>query len=339
MSSFGRSRFNGYRFLSADPVSTFSAMLDPQMAAALQRMNEIACGVGPSVLPGIEGIRDQARRSRAWWNEGGPAVAEVREQLIPGPFRDVPVVVYRPSMRANLPIFVFLHGGAFRIGSQWTNDRQMRELANDWGGVVISSDYLHMPEHIFPDAVEEVAAVYRWLAEHGREWNLDAGRIAFGGISSGANIAVGAAIHAGGVQSGYLKAGAVAVAVLDQDVETESMRQFGGREFFLSREEIIATGRAYTPTLAQQLDPRANCVRGRADLFPPLFMGAAEVDAFRDSAKHMADHLAAGGIAHELKIYRGMTHQFFGCSRTVDAARQCIRDMANFLRLHVAVDG
>jgi acetyl esterase len=324
-------------FLSADPSHHIFPLLDPQMIAALQRMREIAVDVGSSTRPGIEGIRDQAQRSRAWWNEGGPAVADVRENRIPGPFRQVPVVVYRPSMRADLPVYVFLHGGAYRIGSQWTNDRQMRELANAWGGVVISSDYLHMPERIFPDAVEEIAAVYRWLAEHGGEWNLDAGRIAFGGISSGANIAVGAAIHAGGIRSGYLKAGAVAVAVLDQDVETESMRLFGGREFFLSREEIIATGRAYTPELAQQLDPRANCVRARADLFPPMFIGAAEIDAFRDSAKHMAAHLAAGGVEHELKIYRGMTHQFFGCSRTVDAARECIQDMANFLRRHLPV--
>lgn len=324
--------------MSAEPASDIHALLDPQMAAALQRMREIAASTGASTLPGMEGVREQARRSREWWNEGGPAVLEVREREIPGPFRNVPVVVYRPSMRADLPVLVFLHGGAYRIGSQWTNDRQLRELANDWGGVIVSSDYLHMPEHIFPDAVVEIAALYRWLAGHGRQWNLDPGRIAFGGISSGANVAVGAAIEVGGIDSGYLKAGAVAVAVLDQDVETQSMRRFGGGEFFPAREEIIATGYAYTPRASQRIDPRANCVRAPAKLFPPLFMGAAELDAFCDSARHMADHLASAGIEHELKIYRGMTHQFVGCSRTVDAARQCIRDMANFLRRHLPVE-
>jgi acetyl esterase len=312
-------------------------LLDPQMAAALQRMQEITLELGPPG-PQIAAIRLQAQQSRQWWNQGGPQMAQVQEATIPGTVRDVPVVIYRPTLDALLPVYIYLHGGAYRIGNPWTNDRQMRELAHDWGGVVISADYQHLPEAVFPAAVEEIARVYQMLAEFGSRWNVDGSRMAFGGSSSGANIATGAAIQLGGVQTGFLKAAAVVVAVLDQDTQTRSMQLFGNGEFFPSYTDVIATGGSYLPDPARRDDPRVDCVRAPAKIFPPMFLGAAELDAFCDSSRHMAAHLGTAGVPHELKIYRGMVHQFFGCSRTVNAARQCVRDMAKFLREYLPAE-
>ena len=321
----------------SDKESDLYRLLDPQMAAALQRMREIAAELGPPASQ-IAAIRQQAQQSREWWNQGGPQMAEVREATVPGTVRDVPIVIYRPTLDAHLPVYVYLHGGAYRIGNQWTNDRQMRELAHDWGGVVISADYQHMPESVFPAAVEEIACVYQMLAEFGPRWDVDGSRIAFGGSSAGANIATGAAVQLGGVQTGFLKAAALVVAVLDQDTQTQSMRRFGNGEFFPSYEDAVETGTGYLPDPTRRSDPRVDCVRAPAKIFPPMFLGAAELDAFSDSSRHMAAHLDTAGVPHELKIYRGMVHQFFGCSRMVNAARECVSDMAKFLRKYLPVE-
>src|SRR3546814_19572723 len=64
-------------------------------------------------------------------------------RTVPGPFRDVPVRLYKPRERAGLPVFLYLHGGGFKLGNQDTNDRQMRELAHAWGGAVLSAAYVH----------------------------------------------------------------------------------------------------------------------------------------------------------------------------------------------------
>jgi acetyl esterase len=94
----------------------------------------------------------------------------------------------------------------------------------------------------------------------------------------------------------------------------------------------------YLPDSATHRDPRANPILADAALFPPLFMAAAEVDTLRDSSVRMAAKLAAAGVTHELKIYPGMTHLFFGYSRMVTTARGCIADMAAFLRKHLPPD-
>ena len=57
----------------------------------------------------------------------------------------------------------------------------------------------------------------------------------------------------------------------------------------------------------------------------------------RDSSKRMAARLAAAGIEHQLKVYPGMTHLFFGYTRTVAQSRACVADMAAFLRTHLPV--
>jgi acetyl esterase len=266
-------------------------------------------------------------------------MAERRHATIPGPHRNIPVVLYRPSTRRDLPVYVFLHGGAYRIGNEWANDRQMRELAEAWGGAVVSADYAHVPEHVFPTAVEETQAVYQWLHAHGAEWGIDGNRIAFGGASAGSNVSTGAAIGLGGVRTGYLKAGLTVVGVLDRDRDTESMRAFADSGVFPSRAATAGSAGDYLPDPALADDPRANPILADPALFPPMFLAAAEIDVLRDSSKNMAARLQAAGRPHELRIYKGMTHLFFGYTRMVAQSRACVADMAAFLRQTLPIGG
>jgi acetyl esterase len=303
--------------------------LDPQLRAALAKAAEINASLGPAEA-GIAGVRRHAERARAYWNEGGPQVAEVRERTIPGVQREVPVVVYRARAGSRpLPVFVYLHGGGFKIGSQWANDRQMRELADALGGIVVSADYLHVPEHVFPAAVEETAAVLRWLHEHGSSWGIDGERIAFGGSSAGAAVAFGAAVHLGGVP--WLRAAVGIVGAFSGDTSTDSMREFGEAGLFPDRASVPATFNNYLPDPATRMDPRANVLLADAKLFPPTFLAAAEMDVYRDASGAMAERLRGAGRLHAYKVYPGMGHLFFGFSRSVDRAAECGRDVAAFL--------
>jgi acetyl esterase len=307
--------------------------IDPELLQAQQRSEAIAAEFGP--VEGIAGVRARAAAGRVWWNEGGPEMAERRFATIPGPDRDIPAVLYRPTLAGDLPVYVFLHGGGYRIGNERSNDRQMRELAALWGGAVVSIDYAHVPEHVFPHAVEEAQAALRWLHKEGRAWGLDGDRIAFGGSSAGANVATGAAIGLGGVATGYLKAGLTIVGVFDLDTTTGSMQTFGDAGLAPTAAGMATAMADYLPDPSMRDDPRANPSVADPVLFPPMFFAAAEVDTLRDSSCRLADRLATAHVAHELKIYAGMTHLFFGYSRTLTTARRCIGDMAQFLERHM----
>jgi len=313
--------------------ATVLPRMDPEMQAALNKAAELAAQYGP---PGadVAGMRAFQAKVRTYWNEGGPEMAEERAATIPGPYRQIPVMIYRPSKAITLPAFVYFHGGGFRSGNEQSNARQMRELAALWGGVAISADYAHIPEQVFPAAVEEGAAVLRWLHENGARWGVDGNRLAFGGTSAGGSVAMGSAIHLGGARTGYLKAGATIVAVLDPDIDTESMRTFH-TGFYPTRADVDATNKDYVPDARLRSDPRVNCVSVDPAIVPPLFLAAAELDTLRDSSVKMARMLAAAGRPHRLKIYPGMTHMFSSYSRTVSRARECWADIGAFLAEHV----
>jgi len=303
--------------------------LDSQLARAFARAAEIERKLGPAA-PGIQGVRERASLGRSYWNEGGPTVLEISRRLIPGPMRDVPVVLYRsPESLASSPVFLFLHGGGFKIGNEWSNDRQMREIASAWGGVVISADYLHAPEHVFPAAVDEVAAVLRWLHDYGDAWSLDTESIAFGGVSAGASIGFGAALRLG--RQPWLRAAVGIVGAFSFDTTSDSMLQFGNSGLFPQSSLIQPMFEDYVPDPGARDDPSADLTRANAEVFPMTFIAAAEYDVFRNASAVMAARLKEAGRLHSFKIYPRMAHLFFGFSREVECAANCVSDVAHFL--------
>ncbi|MBC7379659.1 MAG: alpha/beta hydrolase fold domain-containing protein [Burkholderiaceae bacterium] len=310
--------------------------LDPQLRAAFAKSADISASLG-APDPGIAGVRRNFDLGRRYWNEGGPDDVESQEQSIAGPTRQVPVVIYRPRGASGLlPVFVYLHGGGFRLGSHWSNDRQMREMAHAWGGVVISADYLHVPEHVFPSAVDETAAVLQWLHGNAAALGLDGDRIAFGGSSAGAVVAFGAAVGLGGVP--WLRAAVGIVGAFSAGTSTPSMQLYGDAGLYPDAASVAPMFNAYVPDPALRNDPRANLLAADAKLLPPTFLAAAEFDIFRDASAAMAQRLELAGRLHAFNIYPGMGHLFFGTSRSVDRAAQCVRDVAAFLAQRLPCD-
>jgi acetyl esterase len=306
--------------------------IDPQMRAASARNDEILRGLGPAA-PGIAGVRQQFARARDWWNEGGPAVARVLDTSVPGPERDIPVRVYVPEDTGRpLPAYIYFHGGGYRVGSPASNDRQLRELAAAWGGIVVSADYAHMPEQRFPAPVLEAAAVYEWVARHGARWGIAPDRLAFGGSSAGANVAMGGFEAASEDARAALRCAALVVGVFDDALDTSSMRQYDATDLLPSVASARQMFDDYAGTGEHRRDPRFNALLQDASRWPPLFLAAAEVDVFRDSSVALAERAHAAGGSAQLHIYAGMTHLFFGYTRSVEAAQGCLRELAEFLR-------
>lgn len=302
--------------------------LDPQLRAALNEAARLSESFGPPA-PGIDGIRAHAARGRRHWNQGGPELPH-EERTFAGPTRQVPLVVYRPrAPQRPLPVFVYLHGGGFTIGDQFANDRQMRELAEAWGGIVISADYLHVPEHVFPSAVEELTALLRWLHDEGGSWGIDGTGIGVGGTSAGAVVAFGAAVSLGAPK--WLRAAVGVVGAFAADPTSESMRLYGDVGLFPTADAVRPMFDNYLADARHRDDPRANLLLANPALLPPTFLAAAEFDVFRDASAALAERLEGAGRLDTYKIYPGMSHLFLGFSGEVDRAFECVRDIAAFL--------
>jgi acetyl esterase len=311
--------------------------LNTELAQALEKSAQLLRQT-PLEGVGVTALRRQMREAGAWWNEGGPSMQEERRVRLPATGRTLDGVLYRPSDQADLPVYVFLHGGGFRFGDESASAFQVRAIARAWGGCVLSLDYPHIPEAPFPAAVEAIGSAYRWLAANGAKWALDGSRIAFGGASAGANVSCGAAVAIGGAaRNAFLRAAALIVQVFDNASDTASMQNFGDGPHFPTRAAAEETWRDYLVDRTHDADPRANLMLAAPDQFPATFMAAAEYDVFRDGAARMAERLTAAGGVVDHRVYEGMTHLFFGFARMVATSRRCAADLAAFLQRDLPV--
>jgi acetyl esterase len=114
-----------------------------------------------------------------------PAGVEVREAVLELPGRRLALRHFVPGAAAAARV-LYLHGGGFNLGGLDSHDAACAALAAETGAEVVALDYRKLPDHPFPAAYEDTLAAARALAP-GR-------RLALAGDSSGANLALAAAL-------------------------------------------------------------------------------------------------------------------------------------------------
>ncbi len=260
-----------------------------------------------------------------------PALARVEDFHIPA--RDghaLPARLYAPSSEV-LPVLLYFHGGGFTIGSIATHDILCRQLSHLAGCAVVSVDYRLAPEHKFPTAAHDAEDALRWVATHANGLGLDSERLAVGGDSAGGTLAAVCAVLA---RDAGLP---LALQLLfypgcSAHQDTPSHRQFA-RGFVLEEREINWFFSRYVRGPTDRDDWRfAPLNAPDVDGVAPAWVGLAECDPLVDEGVMYADKLRTAGVAVDLEIYRGVTHEFIKMGRIIPEARQAHADAAAALR-------
>lgn len=276
--------------------------------------------------------RRVAEAVRAPWAKGGPAMAETREIVVPFGDGGVRIRVHRPVDGVALPALVYVHGGGWTIFSLDTHDRLMREYAAAAGVAVVGVDYSLSPEAKFPRAIEETAAVVRWLASRGADVGIDGGRLALGGDSAGAHISAAAALMLRDAGEGGLISGLVLnYGVFDDDFSRPSYARYGGGDYTLSAAEMRKFWRDHLPDDGAKDNSLARPLRARLDGLPPAFLAITELDPLHDESVAMAAALDEAGVAVEAVVYLGATHGFLEAMSVAGVSRRAIADTARWL--------
>jgi acetyl esterase/lipase len=306
-------------------------LMDPQMAAAMDRMADIAIELGEMPEePSCEQIRARMLSEKSFWNEDPLPLASVEDIMVPGPGRDVPVRVYRSSNDAGLPAIVHFHGGGWVKGSPDSHDRVGRALARESGGIAFSVDYVLSPEYPFPEPLKDCIAAVSAIVEAAEDLGIDAGRLALSGDSAGANLAVATAQHFKKERPGLIKALLLFYGVFGLDLDTESYLTFGGGDFGLSRDEMANYWDAYLKDRDDHENPLAVPMKADLSGLPPTHLCAAGLDVLRDDTLNLARRFEDAGVPIELKNYEGVCHGFIGLGRMVDASNTAITNAAAF---------
>ncbi len=306
---------------------------DPEMRAFTAMMEERGRAFPPVVL-GMP--MDAARASNdgpglALAAAGGPRMAESRTDWLSIRGRRLACRVHMPTTDRPLPVMVYIHGGGWVWGSIDTHDHIMRAYAAA-GCAVVGPDYALSPEAVFPQALEECAAVVRWVARHGADWGLDPARIVVGGDSAGGNLAMATALLLRETDPALKLRGLLLnYGVFDSRTDTASYDAFATGHT-LTREKMEFYWRAYCPREADRLHPLAAPLRADLNGLPPCLMHVAELDVLSGENFAMEARLRAAGVSVEAKTFPGVLHGFLRSIGHVRKADEAIADAGMWLK-------
>jgi acetyl esterase len=319
--------------MNAHRAAKQDCLLDPEIRRFSLMVQKAYERFGMGENPPVERAREIAEKVREPWTRGGPEMAETFEFRLPAAGKNLRIRFYVPAEPTDGQSLVYLHGGGWTLFSIDTHDRLMREYAQRASIRVIGVDYSLSPEARFPQAVHEVSAVMRWLHEQGPANGVDAGRLAIGGDSAGANLAIAACLllrerapelMPRGMLLNYGAFDAAASSAAD-DAETPS-------EYPLTHDEMKQFWLNYLRSERDAANPLANPILAELKGLPPALMIIAECDTLCAENLAMADRLRAAGVSVWPVVYPGATHGFLEAVSIAQVAGRALDDSAAWLR-------
>lgn len=239
-------------------------------------------------------------------------VAHVSEQTVQTPAGDIPVRVYAHSDAVTGAI-VYIHGGAYFLGSLNTHDHVARQLATATGLRVFSVGYRLAPEHPFPAAIDDVTGVVEWLLENGEAAGWDGTTLAIVGDSSGGTVAtvVASALHDRGIDRVTHQVLYYPSVDLDLDPARYPSMVENAVGYGMETAGIAPFNQFYFDSGADPLDPRVSPIK-RSDLkgLPPALILTGEFDPMRDEGELYGQRLKDAGVPTVVHRYEGAGHGF-----------------------------
>jgi acetyl esterase len=309
--------------------------VDPELIAAGQLLQEKGLVTPDRTVASIAEVRAASERTGAFLGEGSVPLKDERDLALPGPHGQVPCRLYMPDQGETPPLLVYAHGGGFMQGSIPSWDHFLRDLVRQSGVAALSVDYQLSPEVKFPVAFEETVAIVRLAAREGAGFGIDPSRLAVGGDSAGANLALAAALAMRDAGEKALRFQLLLYGCFTTDCESPSWQRFG-QGAGLSQSQMRWIWETYLETPEQYRDWRAAPLGGNLAGVAPAHLVVGSLDPLLDDSNMLAARLKATGVPHDLTVYQGINHGFIRYGRLIGTARRAIAECAAALKTGLA---
>ncbi|MCF5707229.1 alpha/beta hydrolase fold domain-containing protein [Pseudomonas syringae] len=266
--------------------------------------------------------------------------ADVSEKTIKVDGQSISLTIVRPAgVKGTLPAFMFFHGGGWVLGDFQTHERLVRDLVAGSGAVAVFVNYTPSPEAHYPTAINQAYAATRWVAEHGKEINVDGKRLAVAGNSVGGNMAAVVALMAKDKGTPALRYQVLLWPVTDANFNTASYDQYA-EGHFLTRNMMKWFWDNYTTDAAQRNEIYASPLRATTEQLkglPPALVQTASADVLRDEGEAYARKLDQAGVPVTAVRYNGMIHDYglLNVVSQVPAVRSAMLQASEELKTHL----
>ena len=249
---------------------------------------------------------------------------EVEQTQIAG----VDVDWLRPKNARKDKVVLYLHGGAYVMGSPRTHRQLVSHMVRAAGVVAVLPDYRLAPEHPFPAAIEDAVAVYSGLLESG----FGAEDIIISGDSAGGALSVATLLqlrHAG------IPMPAAAVLLspfLDITGSGESATTRADRDPWFDIADLHVVAGYYCPDESEWKNPLVSPVFANVAGLPPMLIQVGDDEILLSDSTRLAEKLEAEGVEVELEVWPHMWHVFQMFIRRMPESGAAVRKIAAYIQ-------
>lgn len=251
----------------------------------------------------------------------------------------IPVLVFNPLHKDNLPVIIHYHGGGFISPLVPGLEYSLWQDARNYEAVVFAVDYRVAPEHRFPAAVDDSYASFQWIAENAQRFGGDVNKIVLMGNSAGASLV--AAITQRAKKAGI--GNRIKLQVLNglpadlrpQHMESSESYRQNASGYFQTKALCYFAVETYAPE--QYNDPEVSPILA-ADFsgLPPALIVTAEFDPMRDDGPLYAAKLSAAGVKVREKCFAGQLHCLIGAQPESKAQHEFVTLVKNAMSDHLS---
>jgi epsilon-lactone hydrolase len=220
---------------------------------------------------------------------------------------------------------LYLHGGAYCVGSSATHRAITSHLAQQSGACVFTPDYRLAPEHPFPAATDDALGAYRWLLDNGYE----AADIFLAGDSAGGGLALATAMQ---IRDQSLPAPGGLILLSPWADLTLANRDSGATvdEVMLSWQTLDHAAEQYASEHRGQ--PLVSPLRGSLANLPPTLIIVGTEEILLQDSEQLFETMAAAGGRVTLSVYQDMWHVFPIQAGLLESANTAIAEMAEWMK-------
>jgi len=202
-------------------------------------------------------------------------------------------------------VILYLHGGAYALGSVQGSRDLISRLALACGCSVLALDYRLAPEHPFPAALEDAIKAWTWLTEVG--WNPS--KLLVAGDSAGGGLAVALSLWLKD-QKAPQPAGIVGFSPwLDLTLSGPSIQNRAQMDPDMKAEPLALCAKFYAGELPLNHPLISPLYADLVGLSPVLFQSGRD-DILLDDTRRFIYQAKTAGIKAKMDIYSGLFHVF-----------------------------
>ena len=223
-------------------------------------------------------------------------------------------------------VLMYLHGGGYVFGGLDSHREIAWRLAQASGMRVLLVDYRLAPEHVFPAALEDATACYRWLLSEG----FEPARIAIGGDSAGGGLTVATLVNLKNLGLPQPSGAILLSPWTDLSLSGDSIETNEAKDAMLSRAALLKCAQYYLGERERRA-PLASPLFADLSGLPPVLIHVGSTEMLCSDAQRLAEKWESAGGEASIEIWPKMPHVFQVLAARIPEGAQAIVKLGEFL--------